>query len=100
MHRVREAAEKAKIELSGLAATARSACPSSPRTASGPKHMETTLTRAKFERTDPSTWWRPPMGPLQQAHGGFAGLTPGADIAKVLLAWAALPRASPPCRRR
>ena len=47
MQRLKEAAEKAKIELSGLAQTAVS-LPFITADATGPKHMETTLTRAKF----------------------------------------------------
>ena len=65
MQRVREAAEKAKIELSGLMTTTVN-LPFLTMDASGPKHMEITLTRAKFDEMTrylvDST-----MGPLQQA---------------------------------
>jgi len=47
MQRLKEAAEKAKIELSGLT-QANVSLPFITADASGPKHMETTLTRAKF----------------------------------------------------
>lgn len=48
MQRLREAAEKAKRELDGLAATEVS-LPFITADASGPKHMNTRLTKAKFE---------------------------------------------------
>ncbi len=48
MFRLREAAEKAKIELSS-AMTATVSLPFFAQTASGPKHLESTLTRAKFD---------------------------------------------------
>ena len=47
MQRLREAAEKAKIELSGVT-TSQISLPFITADASGPKHLETTLTRAKF----------------------------------------------------
>lgn len=46
--RLTEAAEKAKIELSALAQTSIN-LPFITATADGPKHIDTTLTRAKFE---------------------------------------------------
>ena len=81
MQRVREAAEKAKIELSGLMTTTVN-LPFLTMDASGPKHMEITLTRAKFDEMTrylvDST-----MGPLQQALKD-SGLT-AAQISKVLM---------------
>ena len=81
MHRVREAAEKAKIELSSLATTTIS-LPFLTADRTGPKHMETTLTRAKFDELTEHLV-KATMGPVQQAIAD-AGLRP-ADIAKVLL---------------
>ena len=49
LQRLKEAAEKAKIELSLGAPRPRSTCPSSPPTPSGPKHLTMKLTRAKLE---------------------------------------------------
>ena len=48
MQRLKEAAEKAKIDLSGLA-TANVNLPFLTADASGPQHMDITITRAKFE---------------------------------------------------
>ena len=48
MQRLREAAEKAKIELSGVASTNIN-LPFITADATGPKHLDVTLTRAKFE---------------------------------------------------
>ena len=48
MQRVREAAEKAKIELSGITSASIN-LPFLTADKNGPKHMETTLTRAKFD---------------------------------------------------
>ena len=45
--RLKEAAEKAKIELSGVTSTAIN-LPFITADANGPKHLDTTLTRAKF----------------------------------------------------
>lgn len=47
LQRLKEAAEKAKIELSGMS-TANINLPFITADASGPKHFDTTLTRAKF----------------------------------------------------
>lgn len=47
MQRLKEAAEKAKIELSGVT-TSQISLPFITADANGPKHLETTLTRAKF----------------------------------------------------
>ena len=48
MQRLKEAAEKAKIELSGVTSASIN-LPFITATASGPLHFETTLTRAKFD---------------------------------------------------
>jgi len=48
MQRLKEAAEKAKIELSGVSSASIN-LPFITATASGPLHFETTLTRAKFD---------------------------------------------------
>ena len=52
MQRVKEAAEKAKIDLSGMT-TAQISLPFITADATGPKHLETTLTRAKFKGINP-----------------------------------------------
>ena len=49
LQRLRDAAEKAKIELSGMASTSIN-LPFITATAAGPLHFEATLTRAEFER--------------------------------------------------
>jgi molecular chaperone DnaK len=49
LQRLKEAAEKAKIELSTRSWRPRSTCPSSPPTPAGPKHLRK-LTRAKLEQ--------------------------------------------------
>lgn len=48
MQRLKEAAEKAKIELSGMQQTQIN-LPFITADATGPKHLDITLTRAKFE---------------------------------------------------
>jgi len=48
MQRLKEAAEKAKIELSGVTTTNIN-LPFITADANGPKHLDVTLTRAKFE---------------------------------------------------
>ncbi|NMC31447.1 MAG: molecular chaperone DnaK [Veillonellaceae bacterium] len=81
MQRLKEAAEKAKIELSSLMTTNIN-LPFITADASGPKHLDTNLTRAKFEELTidlvEST-----MGPTRQAMND-AGLTPK-DIDKIIL---------------
>ena len=49
LQRLRDAAEKAKIELSGMASTSIN-LPFITATAAGPLHFEATLTRAEFDR--------------------------------------------------
>ncbi len=65
MQRLKEAAEKAKIELSGVTTSAIS-LPFITADATGPKHLETTLTRAKFNELT-SDLVEATMGPVRQA---------------------------------
>ena len=81
MQRLKEAAEKAKIELSGVTTTAIN-LPYITADATGPKHLDLTLSRAKFNElthhlVDAT------MGPVRQAMGD-AKLSAG-DLHKVLL---------------
>ena len=81
MQRLKEAAEKAKIELSGVTSTNIN-LPYITADATGPKHLDLTLTRAKFNElthhlVDATS------GPVRQAMSD-AGLS-GSDISKVLL---------------
>ena len=81
MERVREAAEKAKIELSGVTSTNVN-LPYLTVNKNGPVHMDITLTRAKFnELTEHLV--QATMGPVRQAMAD-AGLSAG-QLAKVLL---------------
>ena len=81
MQRLKEAAEKAKIELSGVTSSNVN-LPYITADATGPKHLDVTLTRAKFnELTEHLV--EATMGPVRQAMSD-AGLS-GSDIAKVLL---------------
>ena len=60
MQRLREAAEKAKCDLSGVTSTNIN-LPYITADANGPKHLDVTLTRAKFnELTPPPGRKRPP----------------------------------------
>ena len=81
MQRLREAAEKAKCELSGTM-TSNINLPFITATADGPKHMDVTLTRAKFDELTADLVEKT-IAPTRQAMQD-AGL-PAADIAKVLL---------------
>lgn len=81
MQRVREAAEKAKIELSGIT-MANINLPFLTANKNGPLHMETVLSRAKFDELTRHLVDMT-MGPVQQAMAD-SGLTP-ANISKVLL---------------
>ncbi len=81
MQRVREAAEKAKIELSGIT-IANINLPFLTANKNGPLHMETTLSRAKFDELTRHLVDMT-MGPVQQAMAD-SGLKP-ADLSKVLL---------------
>ena len=81
MQRLKEAAEKAKIELSGMMQSNIS-LPFITADATGPKHFEATLTRAKFNDLTKDLV-EATMGPIKQALSD-AGLTPS-QISKVLL---------------
>ncbi len=65
MQRIKEAAEKAKIELSGVTTSAIS-LPFITADATGPKHLEATLTRAKFNELT-ADLVEATMGPVRQA---------------------------------
>ena len=81
MQRLREAAEKAKIELSGMTTTAIN-LPYITADATGPKHLDVTLTRAKFNELTADLVERT-MKPVRQAMSD-AGLS-ASDLNKVLL---------------
>ena len=81
MQRLKEAAEKAKVELSGMTSTAIN-LPYITADATGPKHLELTLTRAKFNELT-SDLVEATMGPVRRAMSD-AGLKPS-DLVKVLL---------------
>ena len=81
MQRLKEAAEKAKIELSGMSQTSINQ-PYITADATGPKHLELTLTRAKFNELTADLVERT-MGPVRQAMSD-AGLS-ASDLSKVLL---------------
>jgi len=81
MQRLKEAAEKAKVELSGISSTEIN-LPFIASDKSGPLHMNITLTRAKFEELT-AHLVDATMGPVQQALSD-SGLSIG-DISKVLL---------------
>jgi len=81
LQRLKDAAEKAKIELSSTTSTLIS-LPFITADATGPKHLEKTLTRAKFEELI-SDLVEMTVGPIKQALQD-AGLKPE-DISKVIL---------------
>ena len=81
LQRLKEAAEKAKIELSSSAQTEIN-LPYVTATSSGPKHLVTTLTRAKFEQLS-DTLVKRSMEPVKKALKD-AGLTKK-DIDEVIL---------------
>ena len=81
MQRIKEAAEKAKSDLSGMT-TAQISLPFITADATGPKHMETTLSRAKFNEMT-ADLVEATMGPVRQAMSD-SGLTMN-DIDKILL---------------
>jgi len=81
MQRLKEAAEKAKIELSGVASSNVN-LPYITADATGPKHLDVTLTRAKFNELT-AHLVEATMGPVRQAMSD-AGLS-GGEISKVLL---------------
>ncbi|MBM6723157.1 molecular chaperone DnaK [Pseudoflavonifractor phocaeensis] len=81
MQRLKEAAEKAKIELSGVTSSNIN-LPYITADATGPKHLDLTLTRAKFDQLTASLV-EATAGPVRQAMSD-AGLGSG-DLSKVLL---------------
>ena len=81
MQRLKEAAEKAKIELSGVT-TSNINLPYITADATGPKHLDLTLSRAKFDQLT-AHLVEATAGPVRQAMGD-AGLS-GNQIDKVLM---------------
>ncbi len=81
MQRLKEAAEKAKIELSGVT-TSNINLPYITADATGPKHLDVTLTRAKFNELTHHLVEKT-VGPVRQALTD-AGLSAG-ELSKVLL---------------
>ena len=81
MQRLKEAAEKAKIELSGVTSSAIN-LPYITADATGPKHLDLTLSRAKFNELT-AHLVEATAGPVRQAMSD-AGLS-GNDISKVLM---------------
>ena len=81
LQRLKEAAEKAKIELSGMASSNIN-LPFITADATGPKHFDATLTRAKFNELT-ADLVEATMGPTKRALSD-AGLSPS-QIDKVLL---------------
>ena len=81
MQRLKEAAEKAKIELSGMT-QANINLPFITADATGPKHFDMNLTRAKFNELT-ADLVEATMGPVNQALSD-AGLS-ASDLNKVLL---------------
>ena len=81
MQRLKEAAEKAKIELSGVTSTNIN-LPYITADATGPKHLDVTLTRAKFNELTHHLV-EATMGPVRQAMSD-AHLS-SSDLSKVLL---------------
>ena len=79
--RLKEAAEKAKIELSGVMQTSIN-LPFITVDATGPKHLDMTLTRAKFDELTHDLV-EATMGPVRQALAD-SGLAPS-DLNKILL---------------
>ena len=81
MQRLKEAAEKAKIELSGMTTTAVN-LPYITADATGPKHLDVTITRAKFDELTADLVERT-LKPVRQAMSD-AGVSAN-DLHKVLL---------------
>ena len=81
MQRLKEAAEKAKIELSGVTSS-NITLPYITADATGPKHLDVTLTRAKFNELT-GHLVDATMGPVRQAMSD-AGLK-ASDLSKVLM---------------
>ena len=89
MQRLKEAAEKAKIELSGVTSTNIN-LPYITADATGPKHLDVTLTRAKFNELTAHLVEKT-AGPVRQAMSD-AGIS-ASDLTKVLLVggWSRVP---------
>ncbi|MEA4934043.1 MAG: molecular chaperone DnaK, partial [Lawsonibacter sp.] len=81
MQRLKEGAEKAKIELSGVTSTSIN-LPYITADATGPKHLDLTLTRAKFDQLT-AHLVEATAGPVKQAMSD-SGLS-GNQLAKVLM---------------
>ena len=81
MQRLKEAAEKAKIELSGVT-TSTISLPFITADATGPKHLEQTLTRAKFNELTADLVEKT-MGPVRQVLSDSGLKT--SEIDKVLM---------------
>ncbi len=81
MQRLKEAAEKAKIELSGMTSASIN-LPFITADATGPKHLDMTLSRAKFNELTADLVEKT-MGPVRQALSD-SGLSIN-DISKVLM---------------
>ncbi len=81
MQRVKEAAEKAKIDLSGMT-TAQISLPFITADTTGPKHLELSLTRAQFNQMT-ADLVEATMGPVRQAMKD-SGLSMN-EIDKILL---------------
>ncbi|MGN0478368.1 MAG: molecular chaperone DnaK [Hominenteromicrobium sp.] len=81
MQRIKEAAEKAKIELSGMTSASIN-LPFITADATGPKHLDLTLSRAKFNELT-ADLVEMTMGPVRQALND-SGLSIG-EINKVLM---------------
>ena len=81
MQRLKEAAEKAKIELSGMTTTNVN-LPYITADATGPKHLDVTITRAQFNQMTADLVERT-LTPVRQAMSD-AGVT-ASDLHKVLL---------------
>ncbi len=81
MQRLKEAAEKAKVELSGVTSTSVN-LPYITADATGPKHLDMTLTRAKFNELT-AHLVEQTLGPVRQALKD-SGLE-AKDLARVLL---------------
>ena len=81
MQRIKEAAEKAKIELSGMTSASIN-LPFITADATGPKHLDLTLSRAKFHELTADLVEKT-MGPVRQALSD-SGLSIG-EINKVLM---------------
>ena len=94
MQRLKEAAEKAKIELSGVT-TSNINLPYITADATGPKHLDVTLTRAKFNELT-AHLVEATMGPVTSGH---VRRRPAASDDLPRSCWWAAPAVSPPCRR-